>query len=566
MTRTRREWSGGKRRVLAAAVTVTAVGGLALVAQPALAATLCVGSGGGCYPTIQAAVNAAHDGDTIAVGPGTFAGGVTITKGVHLQGAGAASTVIRGGSHVLTIGAFGASHEPTVSISGVMITGGLARSSPESVPFVGKAGVWAAGGGIEIPPAAHLADGATVTISDSVITGNRANPSTSVPSGITCPGGFPNGQCPYAPAWGGGIDSWGALTLTRTAVTDNSAGSAPGQPGTTSDADGAGIHSREGILTLNYSVVSGNRATAATPAGRFAEGAGIWVGAPDFGPQGGHDALTIRDSIISGNVSSLTTDLPRVLGGQVQNLVANAGGVIVAAATPDTTVVNTVIAKNLVIATAPNGEASAIDAAMFVTDGALTMTGSLISGNRSVAKTGFSEGIGFSGGTLEADGGGTISNVRIRDNFSSTDSPHSAAGVSGALGVFGNSHLLTVQDSTITRNTAVATSATGSADVQGTGVFNDGLLTLVNDTVRGNSGTATGPSGTAQGGGIWNGTNLTGPPVRLTLSHTAVARNSVAGSHGVKVQGGGLFSAPPATVTVTGSVIALNVPDQCVGC
>jgi hypothetical protein len=174
--------------------------------------------------------------------------------------------------------------------------------------------------------------------------------------------------------------------------------------------------------------------------------------------------------------------------------------------------------------------------------------------------------VAFSGSTLEADGGGTISNTRITDNFSSTNSPHSAAGVAGALGVFGNSHLLTMRDSTITGNTAVATSTTGSADVQGTGVFNDGLLTLINDTVRGNSGTATGPSGTAQGGGIYNGTNLTGPPVRLTLSHTAVTRNSLAGSHDVKVQGGGLFSAPPATVTVTDSVIALNIPDQCVGC
>ena len=43
-----------------------------------------------------------------------------------------------------------------MSISGVTITGGVARSSPESVPFTGKAGVWAAGGGIEIPPGAHL--------------------------------------------------------------------------------------------------------------------------------------------------------------------------------------------------------------------------------------------------------------------------------------------------------------------------------------------------------------------------------------------------------------------------
>ena len=146
------------------------------------------------------------------------------------------------------------------------------------------------------------------------------------------------------------------------------------------------------------------------------------------------------------------------------------------------------------------------------------------------------------------------------------DSPHSAAGTSGALGIFGNDSLLTVRDSVISGNTATATSSTGSADVQGVGVFNGGLLTLVNDTISGNSGKATGPSGAAQGGGIWNSTDVTAPPVQLTLEHTTVTHNSVAGSHGITVQGGGLFSAPPATVVLRDSLITLNVPDQCSGC
>ena len=432
MTRAWRKRSGGRRRVLAAAVTVVAAGGLALAAEPAQAAALCVGSGGGCYPTIQAAVNAAHAGDTITIGTGTFAGGVTITKSLSLHGSGAASTVIRGGDHVLTIGAYGAASEPTVSISGVTVTGGLARSSPVSVPLFGKAGAWAAGGGIEIPPGAHLADGATVTISDSVITGNRANPSTSIPSGISCPGGFPQGQCPFAPANGGGIDSWGALTLIRTAVTGNSAGAAPGQPGTTSDANGAGIYSRQGGLTLDHAIVSGNRAMATSPAGRFAEGGGIWAGVPDFGPgtDSGRETLVIKDSVISGNTSSLSTDLPAEFGGQVQNLVANTGGVLVAGRTQTTTVENTVISKNTAIATDPNGEGGALDAGMNVTGGALDLSGSVVSGNTAITKTGTSEGVGFAGSALEADGGGMISDTRITGNFSSVDSPHSAAGVS----------------------------------------------------------------------------------------------------------------------------------------
>jgi hypothetical protein len=555
---------GRQRCVLAAFMAVTAAGGLALVAQPALAAALCVGSGPGCYPTIQAAVNAAQDGDTITIGPGTFAGGVTITTSVSLQGAGAAATIISGGGSVLTIGAFGASSEPTVSISGVTITGGVAQSSPESIPFTGKAGVWAAGGGIEIPPGAQLGVGATVTISDSVITGNRAAPVNTIPSGIACPGSFPDGQCPFAPAWGGGIDSWGTLTLTHTAVTDNSVGTAAGLPGITSDADGAGIFSSEGSLTLANSVISGNNATATSPDGRYAEGAAIFAGYPGFGPANGSDALTIQDSVIAGNTATVTSDLPRFFGGEVLNPSANSGGVVSSTGVSSTTVENTQVESNSAIATDLNGEPSAFDAGMNVS-GSLDMTNSVISGNRTIANASTSADVGPSGSALEVDGGGTISGTRITDNYASMVSTDGTAAVNGALGLFGNTSLLTVQDSTISGNVATATS-TGSVSFQGAGVFNDGLLTLTDDTITGNSGTATGPSGVAQGGGIWNGTTFTGPPVQLTLQGTAVTRNSLSGSAGVTVQGAGLFTAPPATVILTDSVIALNVPDQCFGC
>ena len=429
MAWTGRGWPGGRRRALAAFAAVTAAAGPVLAAGPAAAAPVtagpvCVGSGTGCYRTIQAAVSAAHDGDTITVGPGTFAGGVTITKSVRLRGAGPRSTVIRGGAHVLTIGRYGAAAEPVVSVSGVTITGGLARSSPESVPFTGKAGVWAAGGGIEIPPGAHLADGATVTITHSVITGNRVDPANSVPSGIKCPGHFPKGQCPFAPAFGGGIDSWGALTLNGTAVIGNGAGAVHGQPGSASDADGGGLYSRQGGLMLKNAVVSGNQATAASPAGRFAEGGGIWAGVPDFGPGtgSGRELVVIRNSVITGNTARLSTDLPASFGGQVQNLVANTGGVLVAGRTRATTVEDSVISGNSAIATDPHGEGGALDAGMNVTGGTLAMSGSAVTGNRAITRTGTSACVAFAGGALEVDGGGTIRDTRITGNVSSTDS------------------------------------------------------------------------------------------------------------------------------------------------
>src|ERR687888_2269347 len=125
-------------------------------AQPALAATLCVGPGPGCYATIQEALNAAHDGDTITVGVSTFAGGITIEKSVRLVGAGVGATTIQGGGPAITIGS-DLSH-PTVSISGVTVTGGRNESSPGPS--------FAAGGGVQI------AAGANVTIADSSVSGN----------------------------------------------------------------------------------------------------------------------------------------------------------------------------------------------------------------------------------------------------------------------------------------------------------------------------------------------------------------------------------------------------------
>jgi hypothetical protein len=59
-----------------------------------------------------------------------------------------------------------------------------------------------------------------------VITGNYADPRATTPSGFSCPGHFPKGQCPFAPAWGGGIDSWGSLTLEYSTVAGNGVGAA----------------------------------------------------------------------------------------------------------------------------------------------------------------------------------------------------------------------------------------------------------------------------------------------------------------------------------------------------
>ena len=152
---------------------------------------------GGCtYSQIAPAVAAAQSGDTVTVAAGTYQGGFTIDVSLTLVGAGAATTIISGGGPVVTIGS-GGSTKLNVSITGVTITGGVTHSSPESVALYGKAGVLAAGGGIEITPdniknASSETPGATVTIADSVIAHNSVSPIAVVPSpsGATCPGGI----------------------------------------------------------------------------------------------------------------------------------------------------------------------------------------------------------------------------------------------------------------------------------------------------------------------------------------------------------------------------------------
>ena len=180
-----RIWRHGSRRLAVLAAVVLMVSTWFGVTR-ASAATLTVCPSGCAYTQIAPAVAAASSGDTVNVAAGTYQGGFTIDQNLTLTGAGAQKTIISGGGPVITVGMFGATTEPTVAIRGVTITGGVTGSSPVSTAYVGEDGVIALGGGIFVPPAANFATGATVTISNSVITGNTAAPTTSVDAGFSC--------------------------------------------------------------------------------------------------------------------------------------------------------------------------------------------------------------------------------------------------------------------------------------------------------------------------------------------------------------------------------------------
>jgi fibronectin-binding autotransporter adhesin len=432
------------------------------------------------------------------------------------------------------------------------ITGGVTDSAFDTT-------FEALGGGVFIPPAAAGAAPTSLTIIGSAITGNVAAPSSEVDSGLPC---GPSGDCAFAHAGGGGIDSWGNLTVSYTLVAGNQA-SGP----FTSDADGGGIYSQEGTLTVDHTVVTGNRALAGIPDGRFAEGAGIMVD-NFFSPQGTCVSplpacqFVLRDSVVNSNASRLTSVLPLLSTDGSFVMLANAGGIHVGDNIP-TTVERSTINDNAATSSDLHGEASSIDAGMIVGASPLIMRDSQVDRNLT-ATTALTVGdVGPVGSALEVDGSGTIVDTSIDENVATTVSPGGAASTTGGLGVF-DTDLLTVKDSTISKNLTLARTNTGSATVLGGAVFNNSLLRIRDVAIEHNVATAQGPTGVAQGGGIWNGVDIAGPPVELTLTNSSVTHNILHASSGITPLGGGIYTTLP--VTLDNTVVAHNLPDQCSGC
>jgi len=379
-----------------------------------------------------------------------------------------------------------------------------------------------------------------VTVRDSVIAGNRVAPVVNVASvRATCA----SGPCPFGLGAGGGIENWGALTLIDTRVSDNQAGGER-----TSDAQGGGILNGGGSLTLRHSSITRNRAVGMLPNGRFAEGGGIFM-------TGG--TLSISDSAITENVADLATSMLATV-----ETVAHAGGIHYEGA--GATIRDTVIARNTAQATNAVGNASAF-AGGLLAEG-VDLRDSSVSDNRVSATASAPSGAAFAD-TGGIGVGGTavlVNHTRVVGNRVEVTAQGFALAAAGAVNS-GSIGQATIRDSLLADNSVQATSATGDVVVQGAGVFNIGVLALRDTAVRGNRGAANGSGGVAEGGGIWNATFDDFPvPAQLSLAGSAISANALAAFRGVTVRGGGLFTTSP--VTLRGSLIAHNAPDQCEGC
>ena len=526
-------------------VALLAIVAATIAAGRASAATLAVCPSGCAFTQIAPALAAANNGDTISIGAGTYNGGLTVDKSVKLVGAGAGRTTINGGGPVLTIGTARASIEPTVAIDGVTITGGLTHSSWNT--SLG-AGVFALGGGVEIPPNGDFTGGATVTISNSVISGNRAAPIATAPSpgGAICPGGL----CPFAQASGGGIDSWGTLTIANSTVSNNSVGNAPGLSGLASDAEGAGIRSVLAGLTISNSLISGNQASASAPNGRHSTGGGVFI-------TGG--TLNVSNSSVTNNSATLAAALPSSVG-----MEAHAGGVSIDDAAA-VAISNTTISGNTATMTNSVGNAEAFSGGLH-TNPSVTLSNDVIANNHVTSAT-------FAGSSGSADGSagagefnGTMSNIRLTGNTVDVRSANGDASGAGGASVFDGGAFT---NSRIGDNHVRVSAPAGSATVLGAGFFVAVSLTLRNSTVSGNTATVGGAGGSAQGGGIFDVAfpfGEDGPPGGpLVLQNSAVTANALTGSAGLSLQGGGLYIAGEP-LTSSNSTITQNMPDDCVGC
>ena len=532
------------RSWMAAVVIVGSVSlGFGSVAQ-ARERTLCVGAGAGCVPTLQAALDASHDGDVIRVGRGTFAGGVRITTSVTLRGAGAAFTRISGGGPVMEIGTFGAVTEPTVSIDGVTISDGVTTTTDD--PDFPQA--IALGGGIMIPWAHDHTIGATVTISNSVISNNRVDPATNIP-----------GDPPFkhfGSADGAGIVSFGALTLVSDRVSGNSVNTAGSV--NANEAQGGGVAAAGGSLTMNNTQVLSNRVIG-TAVGLTSDSGGILV---VFSA-----SLTMSGGRISDNVVSIDSDYPPEV-----DTVAFAGGLSVGEGR-SATLDHVTISNNTVSAATVNGTTLGFGGAITTdTNSYLTLSDSVINGNHVTATADQPPDLVYSAaaasGGLDLFGSATITRTAITNNTANVTS-HTGTVLAIGGGMTSGSppdQPITITDSVFHANAVTATSTSGSAIAAGGAIANMGTLSLTRALITANTASAAAPNAIARGGGISNASFPDDPnaTISLTLTDVLIAANRLdAGSSGT-ADGGGLYTQTPVTVTRT-RIIA-NTPNQCTGC
>jgi hypothetical protein len=255
----------------------------------------------------------------------------TVTSGVDIRGPGADKLVVRRNAGAAPFGIFSLTGG-TSTISGLTVSGGLYTSDG------GGAGIYAAGAGLTLDGvrvtnnaildennfqlglnsnAAGITAPGPLTITNSEIDHNVTSVTGHIDSGFALASGAgitavaattidrslvadntvstaDTGAGSVATALGGGIDveDLGALTLTRSTVSDNGSVSSTGASG----GGAAGIYTNTaGAVSLELDTISGNQAVSS--AGSATGGGILAAGAASF---------LITSSTIAGNEASLS--------------------------------------------------------------------------------------------------------------------------------------------------------------------------------------------------------------------------------------------------------------------
>jgi CSLREA domain-containing protein len=360
----------------------------------------CATSGGVC--TLRAAIqeaNALSGSDEITVPAGTYTlsignnpgeedeqssarGDLDITSAVTINGAGADSTTVNGGDLDRIFDAVDFTGA-AATISGLTITNGNVQTSTD-------------GGGI------YVGLGTTLDLEDSTVSENTVF------------------------FRGGGLKNLGTLTLTNSAVIDNTA----------ENGSGGGIEN-VGILTLTDSTVNDNDAPL------YGVGGGI---SNTNALTGITATVTMTNSTVSGNSALNSTGGAGRSGG-----IDNNGG-------------------NLTItdSTVSNNTATYIAGGIYNWGGNLTMTGSTVSGNTTQREGG---GVLSEPGTTHLT---TISNSTISGNRVTGTGENTFGG-----GISSRSGRTVVENTTITNNTAPANQGSGVASVASSSVSTEVGSTII---------------------------------------------------------------------------------------
>jgi hypothetical protein len=352
---------------------ILAVAAAAIVPGSASAAYLTVCSAGppACqYTSVADAVAASADGDVITIGPGSFAGGFTITNRVNLVGAGAGSTEILGGDTGVTVAA-GAD----VIIRHVTITGATGTGLVNHGTLTVRDSTISANDGIDVD-AGGILNTATLTLHGVTVSNNHGaeagglqNHGSAVIAGSTFVGN-------HADFDAGAIRNFGNVTFRNGAISDNG-------------AQGAGSWNKAGSMTVVDSMVTGNS------------------GGNNFGAIANEGSLVVRRTTFTANggfqggaIANLETGLASLYESLVAFNEARDGGGILSSGS--LTLVDTDVMFNT---------------AEFNGGGIKMVDGSLVVRDSSITSNLLTDSSSYGGGVVVEKGDATISRTTIASNI-----------------------------------------------------------------------------------------------------------------------------------------------------